>query len=242
MDLIAFIPRLVSAILSIFGYILNSQLTKKQRWAFLILIIVSLLFSGISLQQQHIRDMESSASGTISSNEKNIIYPSCIKLGTLTTVGGPEGFAPMGLGGNGFFLIGRRSANETNPIQNNEDKIIVWIENGQLKVSTVVRDKDGKILASVVGNDFFTMPRPAILDRNYDENNLEVEDVYGNIILQVSMVGQCARVLGVFYDKVGNDIVLDDAGFHYNPGPYNAKINPIFVHPCEGHLGERVKK
>ena len=157
--------------------------------------------------------------------------------------GGPEGFVPVILMGNGGFGIGgRRDVGESNPIKTDEDKIIVWTENGQLKVSAVVRDKDGKVLARIVGNNWDTMPRPAILDRNYDRNCLEVEDAYGNVVLQVSMVGSCAQILGIFYDKSENVLVLDDTGFHYNPGSYNAKINPFFVHPCEGHLGERIKK
>lgn len=161
-------------------------------------------------------------------------------------IGGPEGFSPIdstGMGvGIGFY---KRDAEESDPNQYDKDRILVWTENGRLKVSVVVRDSDGKILAKMVGNEFFTMPRPAIFDRNYDDNNLEVVDAYGNLVLQVSMVGPCAEIVGVFHDVYGLTHVFDNNGYLGNPdnlATYNLNIDPIFVHPCEGHLGERIKK
>lgn len=69
MDLIAFVPLLIGAFLSIIGYkYLSPQLTKIQRWSVICLIIVSLIFSGMYLQQQEIKDKESSPVGVISSN------------------------------------------------------------------------------------------------------------------------------------------------------------------------------
>lgn len=239
MDPINFVPLLISAILAISAYILGSNLTRIQRYVLIILVAISFVFSVINLQQQSIKDMESSTCGMISSSLKDISYP-CMQFGTVGMKSGPDGFVPF-LMGTGFGVFGSRGAAESNPTQPSEDRMIVWTENGRLKVSTVVRDKDGKILARMIGNDWFTMPRPAILDRNYNANSLEVMDVYGNIVLQVSMVGPCARILGVFYDKFGNALVIDDTGVQYTSSPYNIKIDPIFVHPCEGHLGERIK-
>jgi len=217
------------------------QNAKKHPVIVIVIIILFIVFSASQIWQQHIKDMESSPTGSISSNTKNIIYP-CIMFGTSTMVGAPGGFVPMSLNQSGLSIADTRSAGESNPIQSDEDKMIIWIENGKLKISTVVRDKDGKILAKIVGNEFFTMPRPAILDRNYDENSLEVVDVYGNVVLQASLIGSCVKILGIFFDKSGNAIVADENGFVIYPRSFNAKINPIFVHPCEGHLGERIKK
>jgi hypothetical protein len=244
MNLIGIAIALIGYCISILEYLNTPQFSVR----LIILIILStlaLVLTIWNLQKQDREKLISSESGSISSS-RDITYP-CLTIGgsriedrkdpeSLNIVEFTEG---AGFGGVGF-VFGENKRQKSDLLQNEDNKIIVWIDNGQLKVSTTIKDKDGKILARITGNDWDNAQKPLIYDRNFDKRGLEVVDAYCNVVLQVDMNKSCAKVSGVFYVESGKTIVANDKGFHFDvPG---VKINPIFIYPSENHLGERIKK
>ena len=153
---------------------------------------------------------------------KPIVYP-CIVLGNglLFASGGPARLTPIAFG---------------------SDKIDVWTEEGKLKVSATVRDKDGKIIAIIKGNEWTVPPQAQIVDKNFDDNAFEVIDAYNRVVMQVSMVGECALLSGVFYKEDGSAAIVANGGVYIAPPgesiPYDI-LKPIFLYPSDRHLGER---
>jgi hypothetical protein len=188
-----------------------------------ILILFGALVTAYTAYNADIDKMYSGASGKIQPNSNSWIYP-CITLGGVGTV------CSNGPGGLGI----------SNGRSNGSDKIVVWVENGQLMISAVVRDKSGSVLATINGNEWDTASRPAIYDRNFDKNAVEVIDNYGKIVLQVNMVGENASVVGVFYGDNGTVLTIARGNITTEEIPLN--VDRIFVYPSELHKGERVQR
>jgi hypothetical protein len=225
MNWLALLVPIVSFISSIIAYTFSKQYSKKVRASLIILAFLLSYFVALNVLQQENYKMTSSTSGEISSVSKDIEYP-CILFGSGD--------------GNGITF----SSNRTSLIPigyGNDVPVKVWIENGQLKVSTTVRDKDGKILAIMNANEWNTAKQPQILDRNFDENAVEVIDAYNRVVLQVSMSEKCANIQGIFYNEDGSAFVIFGPGIGMvRPGEkISAAIDPIFIYPSDRHLGER---
>jgi energy-coupling factor transporter transmembrane protein EcfT len=188
-----------------------------------ILILFSALVTAYATYNADIDKMYSGTSGKIQPNSHGRIYP-CITLGGAGTVcsNGPGGLAI------------------SNGCSNSSDRIMVWVENGQLMISAVVRDKSGRVLATINGNEWDTATRPTIYDRNFDKNAVEVIDNYGKIVLQVNMVGENASVVGVFYGDNGTVLTIARGIITTDEIPLN--VDRIFVYPSELHKGERAER
>jgi len=157
-------------------------------------------------------------SGEISGT-KDIVYPS-IKLGTAELVWkGPAG-EPM-------IVIGN-------------DSIKVWIEDGELKISTVIRDEDGKIIAKLEANEWQVNPN-LIFDRNFDTKAVEVINQKGEVVLQAEFDGESVLFAGVFYREDGWRVALGYNIIEMRPPgePLQMSFPPMFKYPSENHPGER---
>jgi hypothetical protein len=160
-------------------------------------------------------------SGVISGKLENesIVYPS-IKLGTANFVWqGPEE-EPM-------FKIGN-------------DSIRVWIVNRELKISTVIRDESGKIIARIEANEWQVNPN-LIFDRNFDETAVEVINEKGEVVLQAKYDGESVLFAGIFYREDGSRVALGYNVIEIRPPgePLQTSFSPIFKYPSSSHPGER---
>lgn len=193
-------------------------------WLFLVVIIILLATTVTNVyitQQEEEKEKYSEYSGVISGELKNksIVYPS-IKLGTAKLVWqGPEG--------EPIFLIGN-------------DPIRVWIEEGELKISTVIRNEDGKIIARLEANEWQVNPN-LIFDRNFDKEAVEVINEKGEVILQAEFDGESVQFAGIFYRGDGWRIALGYNIIESRPPSerIQASFKQIFKYPSKNHPGER---
>jgi len=132
----------------------------------------------------------------------------------------------------------------------NDNSLTIILDRGQVKVSTIIRDKSGSAVAELINNEW-KVNRNCAFDRNYSNDALEVKDNTGDIVLQVKVLQDRIQFQGKFYDNRGNGVafgkhesgqggIIEQTGTgHPN---LELKIEPIFLYPSENHLGEFAKK
>ena len=190
-------------------------------WLFItifMILIGSFATNAYILWQEEAMEKYSKFSGTISGT-KDIEYPS-IKLGTAKFVWkGPEGEPIIRIG---------------------NDSIKVWIEDGELKISTVIRDETGKIIAKLEANEWQVNPN-LIFDRNFDTKAAEVINQKGEVVLQAEFDGESVLFAGIFYREDGWRVALGYNVIEIRPPGESLQISfpPIFKYPSEIHPGER---
>ena len=132
----------------------------------------------------------------------------------------------------------------------NDNSLTVIIDEGQVKVSTLIRDKSGAAVAELINNEW-KVNRNNTFDRNYSKDALEVKDNSGDIVLQVKALTDRIQFQGKFYDGKGKGVALGKhhsgkGGIFEMTGPNHPnlemKIEPIFKYPSENHLGKLREK
>jgi hypothetical protein len=124
-----------------------------------------------------------------------------------------------------------------------DSHLTVELEDGQLKVSTVIRDQTGKVVAELAKNEWKVNSATAY-DRNYSKDALEVRDATGEVVMQVRFVGDRVQFQGRFFDKTGRGVTIAKVkgpdGKMGGAMDFSAqlRITPIFRYPGERHLGE----
>jgi hypothetical protein len=129
--------------------------------------------------------------------------------------------------------------------------LIVLRENGQVKVSIIIRDQSGKAVAELVKNEWRVNPQNS-WDRNFTSDALEVKDSSGDIVLQVRALQDRVQLQAKLYDSTGRGV-----GFGKILGPdgkwgggieltgaanprLRLRISPLFKYPGDRHLGELI--
>jgi hypothetical protein len=118
------------------------------------------------------------------------------------------------------------------------------LANGNVAVTTTVRDPSGKIIAEIVRNDWKL--RPSLLwDRNFNASAVEVRGETGEVILQVRALPDRIQLQGIWHSATGRFFELVRS-----PDPNHAgglailrpeqrvRIKPLFRYPSDQHLGE----
>jgi hypothetical protein len=151
----------------------------------------------------------------------------------------------IGDSNTGFVWKGPQGAPILNIFGDNDVKI--ELEGGQIKVSTLLRNRKGQIIAELVKNEWKVSPPPNTWDRNYSRDALEVLDPTGDIVLQVRLVENRVQLQAKFIGSNGQQVGLIKTGPHesvieFEPPsqPLIRKIKPIFKYPSELHFGEFV--
>lgn len=146
-------------------------------------------------------------------------------------------------------------------------ELTIWTENGEMKLSAKIRDRNGDLIAEIVGNEWQTK-KDKRWDRNYRRNALEVKDATGDVVLQVLMLPDCIQFAGKLYSSKGHGVAIgsseiteEEAMERFGdkslagtplgiihpslnpPGlPLDLVIDPIFRYPSEDHLGELLEE
>ena len=194
------------------------------KWLFIALVsllLISFLANVHQTQQDELKAEYLKNSGTLSGKLENqsIIYPS-ISLGSAE-------FVWQGEQGEPIFIIGN-------------DSLKIWIENSELKLSTVLRDQDGKIVAKIEANEWQVNPN-LIFDRNFDDKALEVINEKGEVILQAVFDGKTVQFCGKFYREDGWQIALGNNYMEFRPPGEKVQLTftPIFKYPSAEYPGQR---
>ena len=86
-----------------------------------------------------------------------------------------------------------------------DNDLTILVENGQVKVSTVIRDKGGRVVAEITKNEWKVNPQNS-WDRNYSSEALEVKDPSGDIVLQIKVVEDRVQFQAKMYDATGRGV------------------------------------
>jgi hypothetical protein len=123
--------------------------------------------------------------------------------------------------------------------------LLIELIEGQLKVSTQIRDRDGDIVAELTRNEWRIASRA--FDRNYSKDALEVKNAAGRIVLQVKILPDRIQLHGEWWGENGQGVRAmrhpEGGGALFLPlhanipdtGPF---IEPLFQYPSELHFGE----
>jgi hypothetical protein len=135
------------------------------------------------------------------------------------------------------------------------DQFNVEVVDEEIKVSTIIRNEHGSVIAEIYRNEWKVGPPPLSWDRNYTEDTLEVRNDKGHIVLQVRVSSNIVQIQGVWqYPKNPKLLMVvretPERELHerytgqmifYDPVDTSAKwpdISPLFHYPSETHLGE----
>ncbi|NCO67705.1 MAG: hypothetical protein COY75_01380 [Nitrospirae bacterium CG_4_10_14_0_8_um_filter_41_23] len=127
-----------------------------------------------------------------------------------------------------------------------DNALIIIIDDGQVKVSTIIRNKAGTAVAELINNEW-KVNKNNTFDRNYSKDAIEVKDNTGDIVLQVKVLDDRIQFQGKFYDSNGKGVALGKhesgkGGIIEMTGTRHPqlemKIEPIFQYPSDNHLGE----
>lgn len=145
----------------------------------------------------------------------------------------------------------------------------IWIENGEMKLSVKIRDRDGDLVAEIIGNEW-NIRSDKRWDRNYNWEALEVRDPSGDVVLQVVMEPTLICFAAKMFTSDGEGFMLasepateqdvalyQQKGISYEVGehiafvqkasdppspPFHHTLEPIFRYPGDRHLGELVSE
>jgi hypothetical protein len=120
---------------------------------------------------------------------------------------------------------------------------------GELKVSTKIRDPKRLLVAELIRNEWKVAPPPNSWDRNYNKDTVEVKNSSGDIVLQVRALPDRIQIQGEWWmdevngvrfvkDPKGSGAFMTKFGTAYRPEHAPATIQPLFVYPSQTHLGE----
>ncbi|MFC2061448.1 hypothetical protein ACFLUV_02955 [Elusimicrobiota bacterium] len=233
-----YIGIILVAVIAIIGWIKPHRATKPFKIVTVILILFFLIIQ-LSLQkkaEKHTKIKE--YTGKLASKIQN----------TITDYKTRE-YVKLEIGNSGTVFKIKRPKNEPLFSFFSENALSIWKENNEIRVSSILRNEKGEIIAEIVANEWKVNEENSY-DRNYNTHALEVRDKRGDVVLQVRLVEDKIQFQGKFYDKSGNGIAIVDPESREgiaimemtgetNPELKN-KIKPIFKYPSELHLGELI--
>jgi hypothetical protein len=127
--------------------------------------------------------------------------------------------------------------------EGDDSLLSIHLRNGKLLVTTQIRDANGNLIAEMKDNEWKHEPQPAIFDRNYTQDALEIRDRTGRVVLQVADLGNTIDVAAVFHCKNGSTYLVGPlaggSGIELRP-PGQALTNEIpniCDYPSELHFG-----
>jgi hypothetical protein len=202
----------------------------RNQW--LALVAIASLALGIPALYWHFQDKNRSAtSGVLSSS---------ILSGVMSISVGSAEFRMLSKDGTVFDEGG-------------DPLLSIHLRNAKLLVSTRVRDANGNLIAEMEDNQWKHESQPAIFDRNYTKDTLEIRDRTGKVVLQVADLGNTIEVAAVFNCKNGWTYLVGPlaggSGVELRPPgkPLTSEIPAICDYPSDLHFGscpgfERLRK
>lgn len=114
----------------------------------------------------------------------------------------------------------------------------------RLLVTTQIRDENGNVIAEMKDNEWKHQQGPAIFDRNYTEDVLEIRDKSGTVALQVANLGRTIAVAAIFHCSNGwtyeaGPLGGGGSGIELRPPghPLTSSIPAICDYPSDLHFG-----
>jgi hypothetical protein len=125
-----------------------------------------------------------------------------------------------------------------------EPLLQIRLVGGRILVSARIRDENGSLIAEMTDNEWKHQQAPAIFDRNYTQDVLEIKDRSETVALQVANLGKTIAAAAIFHCSNGWTYMAgplggQSSGIELRPRgqPLTAKIPAICDYPSELHLG-----
>jgi len=202
------------------------------KWVTLALSVVSVVLAALALYW-YLRDKKMTAtSGVISSPTQQL--PMAVSVGSAE-----------------FVMLSKDGVVFS---EGKAPLLSVHLVSGRLLVTTQIRDSSGELIAEMKDNEWKHQPQPAIFDRNYTSDVLEVKDKSGKVALQVVNLGETVDVAAVFHCKNGwtylvGPVAGEGSVIELRPPGQEPRyeIPPVCDYPSDLHFGscpgvERLKQ
>jgi len=123
-------------------------------------------------------------------------------------------------------------------------ELLVELIDGKAKISSEIRAENGDIIAKIKRNEWQAI-QPKILDRNYNDDALEVINSKGRVVLQIKVLPTTIQIQGEWWGANGyGDRALktpeggmEIIGLSHDSNPDEPSIQPMFLYPSELHFG-----
>jgi hypothetical protein len=239
------ISNFITALIAILMTLFNAQLPFMLKLAVIVLLLISV--------GAHVKSHLIERTKLSSARRANILAAEAKSVLPLSKEVKLElGWSPSEDRPGAFFLYqgGPLSRMFTNPafkVLDDLDFRINEIE-GQIKVSMLVRDESGKLVARLVGNNWEVAPPPKTWDKNYSKDTLEIIGESGHVVLQVRCLPDRIQLNGTFYDELGNGLSITPGKNEYveikilDSSSLPAKIDPIFKYPSDKFFGQLIQR
>lgn len=188
------------------------------------LLIIGLFIGGILAYRAEEKEKEITAYSGILEGAPITLFSSSqqaypkLKLGDSNTF-----FNWTGEQGEPLFLIAEESA------------LTIWHENGELKVSTKIRDENGYLIAEIVGNEW-RLKEDNLWDRNYNQHALEVKNAKGNVVLQIVLEEDYIQFAAKMYSATGQGFAIGSTTITEEDMEKHAKGEQVWI-AAAGHSG-----
>ena len=206
---------LLIAVAGLFKDRVSEECRHKFIWGIIILLAISGVAQVFVIQKDIKRARYSRNTGVLHSLEKSSEQKPVLVLCKSSLVWGGPQYGRM-------FNIG-------------DDFISLRMENGEAKLSMVLRDSNGIVRVTLSDNVWFVPKSESIKDWNFDLSGLEIIGPKDEIILQVHLNGEEVKIAGQTYPGVGGKPVTF--------GPLLTECDgtggTIFKYPSEEFPGTR---
>ena len=130
-------------------------------------------------------------------------YSGVLKGPALTLLSPRQNIYPkLKLGNSNAFLFWQGPQGQPIFRMFKDNELVIWIEDGRLKVSTQIRNSHGELVTEIIGNEW-KLRKDNLWDRNYDKNTLEVRDAKGDVILQIVLQEDYIQLAAKMYSRDG---------------------------------------
>ena len=209
-----------------------------------------LVFVGMPMALRWINSVEKENNKIVKEEEQikpryvGTISPSGPDVKFSSQAGGPS--AKLEIGDSGSVLLWDGPASQP-MLTFYGSTITVEVIDGQVKLTTDVRDTNGELVAELIRNEWMVAPPPKTWDRNYSTDSVEVIDPRGKVAIQVVALPDRIQIQGEWHDQAGYGIRLvsisPGSGSDFVPlKPHspdkNMQIKRRFAYPSGLHLGE----
>ena len=126
-------------------------------------------------------------------------------------------YPKLKLGNSNTFLTWQGTAGQALIKVFDDNDLTIWVEKTasrswwkfwsptegvRLKVSTKIRDKDGQLIAEIIGNEW-KLKKEKLWDRNYNDSALEVKDAEGYAVLQMVLEKDYIQFAAKMFSSTG---------------------------------------
>jgi hypothetical protein len=185
-----------------------------------------------------------------------------LTLGILEPMSKPAATKPMLEIGDAGYMIDMSKVSTDEGIRFlQEERLKVEVQNGLTLISTIIRDKDDKVLVKVEKNHWEVAAPPLTMDKNYTKDTLEVKDARDRVVFKIRILPDHVQVEGEWRDDtgfgvrmaapsrgmtrqggMGISILRPRSEDPQGTGDALGRIEPIFQYPSSEHWGELIWK